>query len=42
MIQAITAYQTAIRSGKVDLDWLAHYKDNDDYTKGHYHRGVCI
>ena len=42
MIQAIMAYQAAIKSGKVDLDWLAQYKDNDDYTKGHYHRGVCI
>lgn len=42
MIQAIIAYQSAIQSKKVDSDWLTHYKNNDDYTKGHYHRGVCI
>ena len=42
MTQAIHAYQTALQTGKVDSDWLAQYKNSDDYTKGHYHRGVCI
>lgn len=42
MNEAITAYQAAIQSGKVNVDWLTQYKNNDDYTKGHYHRGVCI
>lgn len=40
--EAIHVYQAAIQTGKVNQDWLAEHKNNDDYTKGHYHRGVCI
>ena len=42
IIEAIHAYQVALQTGNVDKKWLLEYKDNDDYTKGHYHRGVCI
>ena len=42
MSQAIHAYQSALQIGKIDSDWLAQYKNSDNYTKGHYHRGVCI
>ncbi|MDE5976944.1 MAG: DUF3656 domain-containing protein [Turicibacter sp.] len=40
MNEAIIAYQSALQTGQVKTDWLAQYKNSDDYTKGHYHRGV--
>ncbi len=40
MHQAIAAYQTALQTKLIDQVWLAGYKDNQNYTKGHYHRGV--
>lgn len=40
MHQAITAYQTALQTKNIDVDWLEQYKQTQDYTKGHYHRGV--
>lgn len=38
--QAISAYQNALQSKTIDQVWLGEYKDNQNYTKGHYHRGV--
>lgn len=40
MNQAIVAYQNALQTKSIDQVWLGGYKDNQNYTKGHYHRGV--
>lgn len=40
MHQAIAAYQNALQTKSIDQVWLGVYKDNQNYTKGHYHRGV--
>lgn len=40
MIKTIQAYQKALATGQLDNQWLESYKTTDDYTKGHYHRGV--
>lgn len=40
MHQAIAAYQNALQTKSIDQVWLGGYKDNQNYTKGHYHRGV--
>ena len=40
MIETIQAYQKALATGQLDNQWLESYKTTDDYTKGHYHRGV--
>ena len=40
-IQAtIEAYQLAIQTNQINHAWLSAYKENQDYTKGHYQRGV--
>ncbi|HAX74237.1 MAG TPA: U32 family peptidase [Firmicutes bacterium] len=40
MSDAITAYTKAIRFGRIDKNFIEVHKADDDYTKGHYHRGV--
>lgn len=40
MHQAIAAYQNTLQTKSIDQVWLGGYKDNQNYTKGHYHRGV--
>ncbi|MGL4372924.1 MAG: DUF3656 domain-containing U32 family peptidase, partial [Turicibacter sp.] len=40
MMDAIDVYTKAVRYQKVDKNWLETYKERDDDTKGHYHRGV--
>jgi len=38
--QIVQAYVGALKDNTWNQDWLNHYKENQDYTKGHYHRGV--
>ncbi len=40
IVDAIKVYQQVLETGSLDRGWLESYKNQDDYTKGHYHRGV--
>ncbi len=40
ILAAIEAYTNAIYRDRVNQPWLDAYKDSQDYTKGHYQRGV--
>ena len=40
--QIVQAYVLALKENRVDQDWLTVYKEKQEYTKGHYHRGVNI
>ena len=40
MNEAINAYHKALTNQTIDMNWLDSYKQTQNYTKGHYHRGV--
>lgn len=40
MNEAINAYHKALTTQTIDMNWLDSYKQTQNYTKGHYHRGV--